>query len=104
MFAENVRGLVRQLPETIANHEDVKPLVRASGSIAINCIEANEARGNDDRIMKFRISRKEAKQAQLWLRLLDVGTDDECADLRDTLRQEAHELMLIYTSIIKKLE
>jgi four helix bundle protein len=51
MFAEDVRSLVRRLPRTIANIEDVKQLVRASGSVAANCIEANEALGNKDRVM-----------------------------------------------------
>ncbi len=48
MFAEDVRAFVRQLPRTIANIEDVKQLVRASGSVPANCIEANEALGNKD--------------------------------------------------------
>lgn len=104
VFAENVRAFVRRLPRTISNCEDVKQLVRASGSIAANCIEANEALGDKDRVMKFRISRKEAKESQLWLRLLDTGADETCESSRGELRQEAHELMLICTSIIKKLE
>ena len=73
LFAENVRGFVRRLPRTLANIEDVKQLVRASGSVPANCIEANEALGNKDRVMRFRISRKEAKECQLWLRLVNVG-------------------------------
>lgn len=104
MFAESVRGFVRRLPRTIANIEDVKQLVRSSGSVAANCIEADEALGNKDRVMKFRISRKEAKESQLWLRLLNIGGNAELGTERERLRQEAHELKLIFTSIIKKLE
>src|SRR5258708_1726870 len=103
-FAENVRRFVRRLPRTVANIEDVKQLVRASGSVPANCIEANEALGNKDRVMKFRISRKEAKECQLWLRLVNVGPDPETEFERKRLCQEAHELKLIFTSIIKKLE
>jgi four helix bundle protein len=103
LFAEEVRRFVRRLPRTIANIEDVRQLVRASGSVPANCIEANEALGNKDRIMKFRISRKEAKECQLWLRLVNVGTALEIDGERKRLRQEAHELKLIFTSIIKKL-
>ena len=72
VFAENVRRFVRRLPRTVANIEDVKQLVRASGSVAANCIEANEALGNKDPVMRFRISRKEAKECQLWLRLINT--------------------------------
>ncbi len=104
LFAEEVRGFVRRLPRTLANIEDVKQLVRASGSVAANCLEANEALGNKDRVMRFRIRRKEAKECQLWLRLVNGG-DSLATDIeRKRLRQEALELKLIFTSIIKKLE
>jgi hypothetical protein len=46
LFAEKVRSFVRQLPRTVGNIEDVKQLIRASGSVPANCIEANEALGN----------------------------------------------------------
>lgn len=104
VFAENIRSFVRTLPRTISNIEDVKQVVRASGSVAANCIEANEALGNKDRVMRFRICRKEAKECELWLRLVDIGENDEITAARKALRQEAHELKLIFTAIIKKLE
>ena len=104
LFAEAVRSFVRRLPRTIANIEDVKQLVRSSGSVPANCIEANEALGRKDRVMRFKISRKEAKECQLWLRLVNVGDGEAIEVERRCLRQEAHELKLILTSIIKKLE
>ena len=103
-FALQVRSFVQRLPVSLTNTEDIKQLVRASGSVPANCIEANEALGNRDRVMKFRISRKEAKESQLWLRLLHLGADGGLETERERLRQEAHELKLIFTSIIKKLE
>ena len=96
--------LVRSLPLTLSNIEDVKQLVRSSGSVAANCIEANEAQGEKDRSMRFRICRKEAKESQLWLRLIYAGKDIEMSDAKAALWQEAHELKLIMTAIIKKLE
>jgi len=42
-FAQSVRAFVKQLPRTVSNTEDVKQLVRASGSVAANWIEADEA-------------------------------------------------------------
>ncbi len=44
-FAQNVRAFVKRLPRTISNREDVKQLVRASGSVGANYIEANESLG-----------------------------------------------------------
>jgi four helix bundle protein len=99
-----VRKFVLGLPRTISNIEDVKQLVRASGSVAANCIEANEALGDKDRVMKFRTCRKEAKECELWLRLIHTGGSMELDKARAALRQEAHELKLICSAIVKKLE
>jgi four helix bundle protein len=104
VFALEVRAFIRRVPTSLANIEDSKQLVRSSGSVPGNYIEANEALGNKDRVMKLRICRKEAKESQLWLRLLYLGADADLESERRRLRQEAHELKLIYTSIIKKLE
>jgi four helix bundle protein len=86
-FAEPVRSLVRLLPRTLSNIEDVKQLVRSSGSVAANCIEANEALGDKDRVMRFRICRKEAKESQLWLRLIYAGQNVELVDGKAALWQ-----------------
>src|SRR5881394_2348435 len=104
VFAEMVRLFVRRLPRTISNLEDVKQLVRASGSVAANCIEGNESLGDKDRVMKFRTCRKEAKECQLWLRLVNSREDTATRDQAASLRQETHELKLIFSSIVKKLE
>jgi hypothetical protein len=42
LFAESVRRFVKQLPRTIGNIENVRQLVRASGSVAANWIEVDE--------------------------------------------------------------
>jgi four helix bundle protein len=104
IFALDVRRFVRGLPRTISNIEDVKQLVRASGSVAANCIEGDEGLSNKDRVMRFRICRKEAKECQLWLRLLNTNGSAALELIRTELGQEAHELKLIFTAIVKKLE
>jgi four helix bundle protein len=89
--------IIRRLPASLANTEDSNQLIRSSGSVPASSIEANEVLGNKDRVVKLRIS-------QLWLRLLYLGGDNDLEKERERLRQEAHELKLIFTSIIKKLE
>ena len=42
-FAKTVRNFVKTLPKTIANIEDSKQLIRASGSVGANYREANES-------------------------------------------------------------
>jgi four helix bundle protein len=39
-FARNVRELTKQIPKTVGNIEDSKQVVRASGSVGANYIEA----------------------------------------------------------------
>ena len=82
------------------NIEDVKQLVRASGSVGANYIEANEALGKKDFVMRIKICRKEAKESRYFLRLLDLGDRDGAQ--RDRLIQEATELMNIFGAIYRK--
>ena len=101
-FARDVRDFVKQLPKTETNTEDVPQLVRASGSVAANYIEANDALGKKDFLMRLRISRKESKESGLFLRLADCGELENLEVERSRLVQEAKELKLIFSSIIKK--
>ena len=63
-FAKNVRSFVKKLKKTLSNIEDCKQLIRSSGSVGANYIEANEALGKKDFIMHIKICRKEAKESQ----------------------------------------
>src|SRR6266545_8159132 len=100
-FAKDVREFARQIPRTIANIEDTKQLVRASGSVGANYIEANESLSKKDFIMRIKICRKEAKESRYWLRLIEA-TDETIATERDQLGQEAQELMNIFGAIVRK--
>jgi four helix bundle protein len=102
-FAKQVRAFIKTLPRTLANTEDARQLVRASGSIGANYIEANEALSRKDFLMRIKISRKEAKETRYWLRLLDVGEIDRVSE-RSRLVQEATELMCIFGAILRKSE
>lgn len=101
-FAESVRASVKQLPRTVSNTEDVRQLVRASGSVAANWIEADEALSKKDFLMRVKICRKEAKESRLFLRLVDTGLAKNNISKRDALAAEARELTLIFSSIVSK--
>lgn len=103
-FARRVRVFVNLLPRTIANIEDGKQLVRASGSVGANYIEANEALSKKDFVHRIKISRKEAKEGRYWLRLVDTGQDKTLDEQRASLIKEAEELMMIFSSIMRKSE
>ena len=70
-FVQSIRAFVKQLPKTVGNAEDVRQLVRASGSVAANWIEADEALSKKDFLMRVKICRKEAKESRLFLRLIE---------------------------------
>ena len=101
-FAKVSRAFVKQLPRTISNVEDVKQFIRASGSIGANYIEANEAIGKKDFVMKIKICRREAKESRYWLRLID--TDGKFEAMQAELLSEAEELMKIFGAIVRKSE
>ena len=101
-FARRVRSFVKGLPRTVCNAEDVKQVVRSSGSVGANYIEANEALSKKDFRMRIRISRKESKETRYWLRLLETQDDATLDEIRDNLVQESTELMRIFGAILQK--
>ena len=103
-FAKKVRAFVKKLPKTIANIEDGKQVIKASGSVGANYIEANEALSKKDFVMRIKICRKEAKESRYWLTLVDTQQDAELEFERKDLEQEAAELMNIFGSILRKSE
>jgi four helix bundle protein len=101
-FAKASRAFVKKLPRTIGNIEDAKQFIRASGSIGANYIEANEAIGKKDFVMKIKTCRREAKESGYWARLLDCNGELEAARLK--LIAEARELTNIFGAIVRKSE
>jgi len=100
LFAQAIRTFIKTLPRTVGNMEDVRQLIRASGSVAANWIEADEALSKKDFLMRAKICRKEAKESRLFLRLIEVGRGN--IESRDALAAEAYELTLIFSTIISK--
>jgi four helix bundle protein len=104
-FAKNVRTFVSRLNKSTANLEDGKQLIRSSGSIGTNYIEANEAPGKKDFTMRIKICRKkEAKESRYWLRLVDTQQDSELQKERTKLEKGADELLKIFSAILQKTQ
>jgi four helix bundle protein len=99
-FAKRVRDYVKELPKTIASIEDAKQLVKASGSVGANYIEAEEALSKKDFLMRMKICRKEAKESIYWLELTEPK--ESYIKEKQALTQEATELMRIFGAIITK--
>jgi four helix bundle protein len=45
LFAQRVREFFKLIPKTLSNYEDGRQVIRSSGSIGANYIEANEPLG-----------------------------------------------------------
>jgi four helix bundle protein len=103
-FAQRVRKFVKKLPKTLANIEDSRQLIRASGSIGANYIEANEAVSKKDFVLRIKICRKESKESRCWLKLIDSNGNPSREDERKGLENESTELMNIFGSILRKTE
>jgi four helix bundle protein len=71
-FAHRVRAFFKRISKTLCNYEDGKQVIRASGSVGANYIEANEALGLKDFLLRMKTSPKEAKESRYWLRLLEL--------------------------------
>ncbi len=102
IFAKEVRIFIKKLYKTISNIEDGKQLIRSSGSIGANYIEANESLSKKDFLMRIKISRKEAKESSYWLQLIDSEQKEDIELERQKLFKESRELMMIFSSIMRK--
>lgn len=101
-FAKQVAFFCKRLPRTISNIEYSKQVIKSSGSVGANYIEANESLGVRDFAMRIRISRKEAKESAYWLRLIKETNDSNEAEEADKLVVEAAELRKIFSAILNK--
>ena len=99
-FAKKCSELAERAPKTISNLEYGTQLVRASGSVAGNYIEANESLSKKDFLYRIKICRKESKESRLWIRLLRCPEDMQ--EAQQLLFGESTELMKIFGAILVK--
>jgi four helix bundle protein len=99
-----VREFTEALPKSVSNYEDVKQLIRSSGSIGANYIEANESLNRKDFIMRLKISRKEAKESIYWLKIIQKSNNlDELTNAKcESLLKESGEIRNILSAILNK--
>lgn len=99
-FAKQVIEFVNKLPKTLTNMEIGKQLVRSTGSVGANYIEANESLSKKDFVMRIKICRKEAKESRYWLKLVSCNKESE--EKQKNLIRETDELMKIFGAILEK--
>jgi four helix bundle protein len=103
-FAKNVRDFCLTLKWDIINCEYIKQVIRSSGSVAANYIEASDDLGKLDEKMKIKISRRESKESIHWLDLILTYGNKETENQKAALMDEAEQIKKILSAIINKLD
>lgn len=103
-FAQDVRSFIKRIPRDMKHAEDTSQLLRSSGSIGANYIEANEALSKKDFVYRLKIAKKEAKESRYWLNLLESPKEPDIIQEHKGLCQESTEIMNIFGAIIHKIE
>ena len=83
------------------NRPIITQLIRSATSIGANYVEADGAESKKDFKHKIAICKKESKETKHWLRMIAVANPERKDECRK-LWQEAQELTLIFSAIIKK--
>ncbi len=99
-FGEEVIDVLRKLPQDSVNRRLIEQCTGAAGSLGANYCEANEAESKRDFQHKIGICKKETKEVKHWIRLLARANPEFREDFR-RLWQEAQELLLIFSKILK---
>lgn len=101
-FGERIIELCRTLERNEVNRELMKQLLRSGTSVGANYNEADGALTKKDFRHKISISRKEAKESGYWLRMISKANVQKAAEC-ESLREEARELVLIFSAILNKM-
>lgn len=103
-YSQNVRYFIKLLKPADAFKNDVIQLIRSSGSVGANYIEANESLSKKDFVMRLKICRKEAKESSYWLNLIGKQNNIFVEEKRMELIQESRELALIFNAVIRRTD
>lgn len=102
-FAKKTRDICLKLKRDTINSEYIKQLIRSSGSVGANYIEASDDLGKLDEKMKIKIARREVKECIHWLDLILTYENKELEEERIILMDEADQIKKILSAIINKL-
>ena len=85
--ALKIISIVRTLPKEVASYEIGRQLLRAGTSIVANYEEARGAFSREDFIYKINICFKEARETNVWLKLLKNSGFLNNTEIENVIRQ-----------------
>jgi four helix bundle protein len=100
VFGEEVIDFVKILPNSPINRPLISQLIRSATSIGANYMEADCAESKKDFKHKIVICKKEAKETLHWIRMVAHANPNKKERCRKFYK-EAHELLLIFSAILK---
>ena len=100
-FGENIIEFARKLPRNEVTQRIISQLVGCGTAVGSNYCEADCAESNKDFIHKMSIANKEAKESKHFLRMAAKAAPEHALGAR-VLWKEAHELNMIFMTIVRK--
>ena len=100
-FGEDIIEFCKSLPKNDINNPLIRQIIRAGTSIGSNYMEADACDSKKDFKYKIGLCKKESKESMHWLRMISKANQNRKEECRK-LWQEAHEFVLIFSSIINK--
>jgi four helix bundle protein len=101
-FGEDVIRFCRGLPKTVITEPLIRQIVRSATSIGANYCEADDAVSRKEFRQKIGTCKKESRETKHWCRMI-AAAEPNTVEATRLLWKEAHELMLIFSSIFRKL-
>jgi len=103
-YSVRIIKIVEQLPNTRAGNHVAGQLLKSGTSPYPNHGEAQAAESPKDFIHKLRISLKELRETQRWLKLIQHVPLIKKPELLNDILQETEELIKIFVTSIKTAE
>lgn len=100
MFAIQVIRFCRSVGEKHLSTSIVNQIIRSASSVGANYREANEAKSHKEKLYFLYIVKRELKETQYWLDVLEEFENPTIDSQRKNLRKEVTELLNIFMSII----
>ncbi|HPA25509.1 MAG TPA: four helix bundle protein [bacterium] len=99
-FGEQIILFCRALQKDEIAKSLINQLIRSATSIGANYMEANHGSSKKDFSNKISLCLKESNETKHWLRMIATAIDEEKEKCR-FFGKEAHELTLIFATILK---
>ena len=99
-FVIRVINLTKILPNTPQNQVIIYQLVKSATSMGANDQEADGAESKKDFIAKYTLVKKENKEANYWLRVIEDTNHETVVKRMGNIRKEGLEILRIVSTII----